>query len=127
MPLAAATAAAPVGRPSVTLVVDAATLLEGEVHEATVCETDGGLPVPVPRARRCACGAVIPKVVIDERGGCRIGLHPPRAHELGVGCGRWPPQRRTPTQVLSGYALPAPRTGHLQEDGVGSAAADQEP
>ncbi len=55
-----------VGRPSLTLVVDAATLLDGP-HEGTVCETGGGLPVPVETARRCACDTVIRKVVLDER------------------------------------------------------------
>ena len=57
----------PVGRPSITLVVDAATLLHGP-HAGTVCETGGGLPLPVEAARRCACDAVIRKVVVDERG-----------------------------------------------------------
>ncbi len=55
-----------VGRPSLTLVVDAATLLDG-AHNGTVCETGGGLPVPVETARRCACDAVIRKVVLDGR------------------------------------------------------------
>lgn len=66
--LTAPTEAAPVGRPSITLVVDAATLLGGEPHDATLCETDGGLPVPVATAQRCACDAVIRKVVLDPRG-----------------------------------------------------------
>lgn len=66
--LTAPSSAAPVGLPSITLVVDAATLLDGEAHDATVCETDGGLPVPVATAQRCACDAVIRKVVLDERG-----------------------------------------------------------
>ena len=66
--LTAPTAAAPVGRPSITLVVDAATLVEGAAHDATVCETDSGVPVPVATAQRCACDAVIRKVVLDERG-----------------------------------------------------------
>ncbi len=66
--LTAPSSAAPVGRPSITLVVDAATLLQGVPHDATVCETDGGLPVPLATAERCACDAVIRKVVLDERG-----------------------------------------------------------
>lgn len=66
--LTAPSSAASVGRPSITLVVDAATLLQGALHEATVCETDGGLPVPVATAQRCACDAVIRKVVLDEQG-----------------------------------------------------------
>ena len=57
----------PVGRPSITLVVDAATLLDGS-HPGTVCETGGGMPVPVAAAHRCACDAVIRKVVIDKQG-----------------------------------------------------------
>ncbi len=56
-----------VGRPSVTLVVDATTLLD-EPHLGGVCETGGGMPVPVETARRCACDAVIRKVVLDDRG-----------------------------------------------------------
>jgi hypothetical protein len=57
----------PVGRPSITLVVDAGTLRHG-AHAASVCETGGGLPLAVEAARRCACDAVIRKVVVDERG-----------------------------------------------------------
>ncbi len=66
--LASPTDAAPVGRPSITLVVDAATLLDGAPHEGATCETDGGVPVPVAAAQRCACDAVIRKVVVDGRG-----------------------------------------------------------
>jgi len=66
--LTSPTGAAPVGRPSITLVVDATTLRGGAAHDATVCETDGGLPVPTTTAQRCACDAVIRKVVLDERG-----------------------------------------------------------
>lgn len=55
-----------VGRPSITLVVDAGTVLDGP-HPGTVCETGGGLPVPAAAAERWACDAVIRKVVLDER------------------------------------------------------------
>lgn len=55
-----------VGRPSITLVVDAGTLLDGP-HPGSVCETGGGAPLSVETARRCACDAVIRKVVLDER------------------------------------------------------------
>ncbi|MEZ5411547.1 MAG: HNH endonuclease signature motif containing protein [Acidimicrobiales bacterium] len=54
------------GRPSITLVVEAATLLDGP-HPGSVCETGAGVPVPVGTARRYACDAVIRKVVLDER------------------------------------------------------------
>ena len=55
-----------VGRPSITLVVDAHTLLDG-LHPGSVCDTGGGSPVSVETARRGACDAVIRKVVLDER------------------------------------------------------------
>ncbi len=54
------------GRPSITLVVDPATLLDGP-HPGSVCETGAGVPVPAETARRCACDAVIRRVVRDER------------------------------------------------------------
>jgi len=54
------------GRPSITLVVDPTTLLDGP-HPASVCETGAGSAVPVETARRCACDAVIRQVILDER------------------------------------------------------------
>ena len=55
-----------VGRPSITLVVDAGTVLDGPLP-AAVCETGSGLPVPAATAGRWACDAVVRKVVLDER------------------------------------------------------------
>ena len=54
------------GRPSITLVVEPTTLLDGP-HHGSLCETGAGSPVPVETARRCACDAVIRQVVLDER------------------------------------------------------------
>lgn len=58
---------APYGRPAITILVDAATIANGP-HPATVCETGGGSPVAWHTLNRCACDAVIRRVLVDERG-----------------------------------------------------------
>jgi hypothetical protein len=68
--LLAAVASAASGGPSVATVVvhtDVSTLVGGR-HDATLCETDSGVPVPVATMRRLACDAEIIPVVLDGDG-----------------------------------------------------------
>ena len=56
-----------VGRPALTIVVDAATVTGGP-HDATMCETESGGSVPREAFERCACDAVVRTVTLDPRG-----------------------------------------------------------
>jgi hypothetical protein len=55
------------GRPVIMIVVDAATA-EGGPHPGGICETESGGPLAWEAFNRCACDAVIRKVMLDERG-----------------------------------------------------------
>jgi len=53
--------------PEITVLIDHRSLLEG-AHRAGVCETDNGMPLPVPTVRRLCCDAEILPVVLDGDG-----------------------------------------------------------
>lgn len=53
--------------PSVVVHVDLDTLRGGR-HDATLCETDSGVSVPVDAVRRMACDGSLVPVVLDGRG-----------------------------------------------------------
>jgi hypothetical protein len=53
--------------PAIVAHIDVHTLTDGR-HDATLCETDSGVPIPVEVARRLACEAGIIPVVLDGRG-----------------------------------------------------------
>lgn len=57
----------PAGWPSITVVVDQATLAAGP-HRRTVCETDNGIPLPAPVVERYLCDAVVRRVTLDDAG-----------------------------------------------------------
>ena len=61
------TTSGPSTPPSVVVHIDVATLTDGR-HDATLCETDSGVSLPVDTVRRMACDAAIIPTVLDGRG-----------------------------------------------------------
>jgi hypothetical protein len=55
------------GRPTVTVLVDHATLTGGP-HPGTVCETDAGLDLPITVIDRYLCDGVMQHVTLDDTG-----------------------------------------------------------
>jgi len=53
--------------PEITLVVDNTSLCHGR-HADTICETSGGVPLPVSTVQRLCCEAIIVPVVIGDDG-----------------------------------------------------------
>ena len=52
----------------ITVVVDAATVLTGELHDHSLCETGDGGVIPPESARRLLCNGVVTLIVRDEHG-----------------------------------------------------------
>jgi hypothetical protein len=52
----------------ITVVVDAATLTTGALHESGVCETSGGAPLPPASVRRLVCQGRITPIILDADG-----------------------------------------------------------
>jgi hypothetical protein len=55
------------GVPEVSVLIDYTTLLDG-LHDASMCETSGGQPLPVATVRRLCCDAEIISVVLGGDG-----------------------------------------------------------
>jgi hypothetical protein len=53
--------------PEVTVLVDWRTIVDG-LHDASVCETEDGVPLPVSTVRRLCCDAEIIPAVLGPRG-----------------------------------------------------------
>jgi hypothetical protein len=53
--------------PEVVVHADAGSLCHGR-HEATLCETDDGVPVPVATAQRLCCEAILQAVIVNPDG-----------------------------------------------------------
>jgi hypothetical protein len=53
--------------PEILLLMDVATLVGG-LHDASICETEDGIPIPVSTVRRLCCDAEIIPVVLGTDG-----------------------------------------------------------
>jgi hypothetical protein len=53
--------------PEITVLVDLRTIIDG-LHDASVCETEDGVPLPVSTVRRLCCDAEIIPAVLGTRG-----------------------------------------------------------
>ena len=59
--------------PEILLLVDDATLRDG-LHDASICETESGTPMPVSTVRRLCCETeIVPIVVGDQRQALAVG------------------------------------------------------
>lgn len=57
----------PLGRPTITVLVDHETLVSGP-HERTVCETSGGVPLPITVVERYTCDGLVQIVTLGNTG-----------------------------------------------------------
>ncbi len=68
------------GRPTITILVDQATLTSGP-HEHTLCETDSGVELPAPVVDRYLCDATTQHVTLDGAG---LPIHVGRKHRTAT-------------------------------------------